>query len=256
MDRQSRRGTTKAFLRDGRAASATTVVACVGDSITEGVGSADWVAMLRDRVGSQSVQVVNAGVAGDLSANVLRRLDTVIQCDPDVITLMIGTNDVAAEYFGSVGRFFLKLKGIRQAPTIKWYSENVSSILQRLRSETHARIAVIEIPMLGEDLTSEMNDCVNRYNDALHAIAEKQGISCLPLHKRLVDLLPPGQKPPPYRATVGLMLKVQLQHAVLHRRWDDIGARNGLDLLTDHTHLGERAAEVAAEVVAEFVVTS
>ena len=119
MDRNSRRGTTKAYLRDGRAPSTTTVVACVGDSITEGVGSADWVAMLRARIGSEGVQVVNAGLAGDLSANVLRRLGPVIQCDPDIITLMIGSNDVAAESFSSVGRFFLRLKGIRRAPTME-----------------------------------------------------------------------------------------------------------------------------------------
>jgi lysophospholipase L1-like esterase len=256
MDRHSRRGTTKAFLRDGRAPGATTIVACVGDSITEGVGSADWVAMLRDRVRSHDVQVINAGVAGDLAWNVLRRLDAVIECDPDIVTLMVGTNDVAAGYFSSVSRLFWRLKGIRQTPTIDWYVENVSAILRQLRSETHARIAIIEIPMLGEDLTSEKNGRVNRYNDALHTMAEEHGVTYLPLHDRLVDLLEPDRVPPPYQGSVGLVLKVQLQHHVLHRSWDDVGARNGLVLLTDHTHLGERAAELVAELVAEFIVAT
>jgi hypothetical protein len=91
-------------------------VACVGDSITEGVGSADWVAMLRDRVGPQDVQVVNAGVAGDLAWNVLQRLDAVIQCEPDMVSLMVGTNDVALEPKSSMNRFVLRMKGVRQAP--------------------------------------------------------------------------------------------------------------------------------------------
>jgi lysophospholipase L1-like esterase len=254
MDRDSRRGTIKAFLRDGGSPRASSVVACVGDSITEGVGSADWVAMLRERVGSEGVQVVNAGVAGDLSANVLRRLDAVIQCDPDIITLMIGTNDVAAEFFSSFSRFILRLKGIRQTPTLDWYEQNVSSILRRLRTETRARIAVIEIPMLGEDLTSEINGRVDRYNEALRSIAEAEGVRCIPLHERLVELLPPGHEPPPYKASVGLIIKVQLQHHVIHRSWDDISSRNGLILLTDHTHLGERAAGAVADSVAGFVV--
>jgi lysophospholipase L1-like esterase len=256
MNRDSRRGTTKAFLRDGRSPSASSVVACVGDSITEGVGSADWVARLRDKVGSEGFQVVNAGVAGDLSANVLRRLDPVIQCDPDIITLMIGSNDVAAEYFSSVTRLLLRLKGIKQTPTVEWYSQNVTSILQRLRTETHARIAVIEIPMLGEDLTSEINGRVDRYNEALRWIAKEEGVRCIPLHEELVKLLPSGHVPPPYKATVGLILKVQLQYHALHRSWDDIGSRNGFVLLTDHTHLGERAAGVAAKSVADFVLAS
>ena len=110
--------------------------------------------------------------------------------------------------------------------------------------------------MLGEDLTSEMNRRVDRYNHALHTIAEEQGVTCLPLHRRLVDLLPPGHVPPPYHATAGLTIKVQLQHHLLHRSWDDIGARNGLVLLTDHTHLGERAADLTAEIVAEFVMAT
>jgi lysophospholipase L1-like esterase len=212
--------------------------------------------MLLDKVGSEGFQVVNAGVAGDLSANVLRRVDPVIQCDPDIITLMIGSNDVAAEFFSSFSRLLLRLKGIKQLPTVEWYAENVSSILRRLQAETHARIAVIEIPMLGEDLASEINGRVDKYNEVLRSTAEAEGVRCIPLHEQLVELLPSRHMPPPYRASIGLIIKVQLQHHVLHRSWDDIGSRNGLVLLTDHTHLGERAAGVAAESVADFVTAT
>ena len=256
MDRDSRRGTTKAFLRDGRAPGAQTVVACVGDSITEGVGSADWVAMLRERVGAADVQVVNAGVAGDLAWNVLRRLDAVIQCDPDIVTLMVGTNDVALEPKSSMNRFVLRIKGVRRAPTLEWYVESVSAVLGRLLSETHAKIAVIEIPMLGEDLGSETNKRVKAYNDALRTVAAEYGVNWLPLHDQLVELLPPDHVPPRYQAKAGPMMKAQFQHHVRHRSWDAAAARNGLILLSDHTHLGERAAAVVADLVAEFVTAS
>jgi hypothetical protein len=159
-------------------------VACVGDSITEGVGSADWVAMLRDRVGPQDVQVVNAGVAGDLAWNVLQRLDAVIQCEPDMVSLMVGTNDVALEPKSSMNRFVLRMKGVRQAP-------------------------------------------------AGGATATQS-------------------RPARYQAKGGPMMKAQFQHHVLHRS-DAASARNGLVLLSDHTHLGERAAQVVADLVAEFV---
>ena len=94
MDRHSRKGTTKAFLHDGPEPGTTSLMVCVGDSITEGVGSADWVAMLRTRLGGD-VQIVNDGIAGDLSWNALQRLDAAIQCEPEVVILLIGTNDVA-----------------------------------------------------------------------------------------------------------------------------------------------------------------
>jgi lysophospholipase L1-like esterase len=248
-----RLGTTKAFLRDGRTPDVTTVLACVGDSITEGVGSADWVAMLRERVRSHGVQIVNAGVAGDLAWNVLQRLDSVIECDPDLVTLMVGTNDVAHVPMSAINRFTLRMKGIRRTPTLEWYVENVSAILRRLRAETHAHIAVIEIPMLGEDLNSETNQRVNRYNEALHLVAAELDVSCLSLHDRLAKLLPPAHIAPPYQMKVGPTLAAQLEHHVLRRSWDDIGAGNGLALLSDHTHLGERAARVVADLVAEFV---
>jgi acyl-CoA thioesterase I len=228
-------------------------VVCVGDSITEGVGSADWVEMLRERVGERGVHAVNAGVAGDLAWNVLQRIDTVIQCDPDIVTLMVGTNDVALAPVSSMSRFTLRMKGIRQTPTLEWFTENVSAILRRLRSETHARIAIIEIPMLGEDLNSKTNERVDKYNEALHLIAAEQAIECLPLHDHLVELLPPGHVSPPYEVKIGLTLKSQLQHHVLRRNWDAVSASNGLALLTDHTHLGERAAQVVADLVADFV---
>ena len=141
MDRHSRRGATKAYLREGRAPGARNVVVCVGDSITEGVSSADWVAMLRERGGAQGVQVVNAGVAGDLAWNVLQRLDSVVRCDPDTVTVMVGTNDVALEPQSAMGRLTLRMKGVRLVPTLERFVENVSVILRRLRSDTHAKVA-------------------------------------------------------------------------------------------------------------------
>ncbi len=256
MDRHSRRGTTTAFLREGRAPSVKSVVACVGDSITEGVGSADWVAMLRDLVRTQNIQVVNAGVAGDLAWNVLQRIDTVIRCDPDIVTLMVGTNDVALEPMSSFNRWTLRMKGIRRtSPNLDWFIANVSEIVRRLRTETHARIAIIEIPMLGEDLDSSTNERVNRYNGALHTIAAEWKLDCLPLHDRLVELLPPGHRPPPYEVKIVLTMKAQLQHHVLRHTWDAVGSSNGLAILTDHVHLGERAAYVVADLTFNFVNT-
>lgn len=242
----------KGFLRDGRAPDTTKVLLCVGDSITEGVGSADWVAKVRERVGGQGTQVVNAGVAGDLSWNVLQRLDAVIQCDPDTVVLLVGTNDVAALSFSPLARFLLRLKGVRREPTLTWYLENVAEIFRRLQTETHAQLAVLEIPMTGEDLASPTNACISRYNAALREVALEFGVECLPLYERLAALLPPDHSPSPYTAKIGPVVKAQVQRHVLRREWEDIATSNGLALLVDHTHLGERAAEVVADLAVDF----
>ena len=71
-------------------------VACVGDSLTAGQVSVDYVKMLAARDLGRSLRFTNAGVNGDLAFNVLRRLDSVIDLQPDAITVLIGTNDANA----------------------------------------------------------------------------------------------------------------------------------------------------------------
>ena len=64
----------------------STVIAFVGDSLT---AAGDWAAWFPDD------QVVNLGVGGDTSDDLLARLDDVIAADPDVVVVLIGTNDLA-----------------------------------------------------------------------------------------------------------------------------------------------------------------
>lgn len=59
----------------------------LGDSITQG---GDWASWFPDD------EVVNLGVGGDTTADVLARLDAVVESAPDSILLLIGTNDFGA----------------------------------------------------------------------------------------------------------------------------------------------------------------
>ena len=107
--------------------------------------------------------------------------------------------------------------------------------------------------MIGEDLTSGINRRVDAYNQALRRVAAAHAVECLPLHDRLTTLLPAAHNPPPYRGRVGPMIRASLSHNVLHRSWDRISAANGLAALTDHVHLNDRAAALAAALVEEFI---
>jgi len=85
---------------------------------------------------------------------------------------------------------YWRLQHIPQASALGWYTECVDEILTRLQSQTSARIAVLDIPMIGEDLTSDINRRVDSYNQALRRIAAAHAAQCLPLHDRLASLLP------------------------------------------------------------------
>ncbi len=49
------------------------------------------------------------------------------------------------------------------------------------------------------------------------------------------------------------MIRASMSHNILHRSWDRISAANGLTALTDHVHLNDRAAAVAADLVWDFI---
>lgn len=80
-----------AFLRTGRRPQTKRLVACAGDSITRGQSSANWVDILQRRFAADGYQFVNAGIDGDPAWNVLQRIDDVVHCQPDAVTLQVGT---------------------------------------------------------------------------------------------------------------------------------------------------------------------
>lgn len=89
----------------------TYVIACVGDSITEGVGSTNstyhsYPAQLQNMLGS-SYKVINCGASGttllkDNTAPCYRRqsrFSASRKCNPDIVIIMLGTNDSKPTYW-------------------------------------------------------------------------------------------------------------------------------------------------------------
>jgi lysophospholipase L1-like esterase len=85
------------------------LVLFLGDSITAG---GDWAQFLPGE------RVLNLGIGGDTSDGVLARLDEVVSAAPDVIVLLIGTND-----FGN------------QRSSVEHVVRNVETILVNLRRD-------------------------------------------------------------------------------------------------------------------------
>lgn len=242
-----------AFLRRGRAPATRTLVVCAGDSITHGVMSADYLALLRAQLGGDGYGFVNAGVNGNLAWNVAQRLDDVVACRPDVVTLLVGTNDVLATLGPEWESMYRRQQHIPATPSLAWYVENVREIIGRLQTETGARLAILDLPPLGEDLASEINGRIRQYNEALRAVAEASGIPVLPLHDRLVELLPDDHRPPPFEGRRNLMGSALVRRLVRRQAWDQISDAHGLALLTDHLHLNDRAAAVLADLIASWL---
>ena len=228
------------------------LVVCAGASVTQGRMSAPYVDLLEARLGGR-FQFANAGRNGDLAYNLRQRLDPVVALRPSVVVLQIGTNDVNASLDPRVARRYQSAKGLPVLPDRAFYRENLLGIVQRLRRDTTARIAVLSLPLLGEDLDSHFNERVRSYDVVVREVAASEAVTYLPLHETMeaaLRALPPARSRTPANRMVGY---AQAQHFLLGRSFDQIGERYGYRLLSDGIHLNSRGAAVVADVVESYL---
>jgi acyl-CoA thioesterase I len=243
-NRSGKASRPRQFRKHGRPPGTLTLVVAIGDSITDGRISANYVDMLARRLGGSGYAFVNSGVSGDLAFNVDLRLEhDVIAFDPDVVTVLVGTNDVAAHISDEWMQGYLKSKKPTQQPSLAWYRELVERIVDRLHESTHARILLIEIPILGERADSVDNNRVREYNGALREIARAKNVEVVPLFQRLLDALPTTPAPE-FDGTKRLMGRAAAQRFLLRRSFDTIAGHANLTVLTDHIHLSEKGAAI------------
>jgi lysophospholipase L1-like esterase len=231
------------------------VVVCAGDSITHGNTGANFVAMLAQQ--RPDLQFFNAGRNADLTYTLLNRLDDVIGMRPDVVTVLIGTNDVQAtmgqdklEVYRQIGRIAPDV-----VPTFESFQANYQTIIRRLRSETHARIAVASLPIIGEDLAHEANRRADRYSLFIRELAEAEQLTYLPVREAMTAYLRAHKPtcPPKYdydQARLLLTYSVA-RHYLLGQSWDKICHSHGNQLTQDMLHFNSVGAGLIAGEVAK-----
>jgi lysophospholipase L1-like esterase len=233
-------------------------VVSVGCSITRGQVSVDYVELLRQRFRAQPYSFTNRGVNYDLAYNVLNRLDQVIADDPDVVTVLVGTNDANSTLGESNRRLVTWLKRLPTRPTADWYRENLTAIVHQLRQRTHARIALLSLPVIGEELDSTPIRRAREYSAIVREVATANDVAYLPLYERQTEHLrahnhAPGTR---YRAGLSLSSTASIQHFMLRRSFDTIAVRRGLQLTTDTIHQNSRGASLIADVIEEHLTTA
>jgi acyl-CoA thioesterase I len=240
------------FLSRARGSGASRVVVCTGDSITQGVHSGNWLRLLDDELAPRGHVCVNAGWSGYLSCTLLREIDAVIDCRPDVVTVMIGTNDVMASMHEAWRASYARQEP-PAPPTIETYRTWLGEIVRRLVTETSAKVALIELPPIGEDLDGLHNEQVRAFNAVIREVAVRYAVEVLPLNARLSELIAAHSTADPFDGTMREIRSALLQRLLLRRRWDKISARAGRVVLTDNIHLNDRAAREVAALVRGFV---
>lgn len=100
---------------------------------------------------SNIIKVINQGVSGNTSSDVLQRIDTALRSKPNLVVLMIGTNDVS-----------------RSRPYSN-YSSNLTYIIGRIKN-SGAKVLLMSPPPRGVDVIATPDYFKNDRNDTIAAI--------------------------------------------------------------------------------------
>jgi lysophospholipase L1-like esterase len=235
-----------------------TVVSVLGDSLTQGWVSANFVQMVEQRLKSRRYRFQNAGVGGDFMYNLRTRLGPVIDSCPRRVIVLAGTNDAQHRLLDRSVRLSIeRQKQLPESPGLRWFRDNLLGLIQALQQHTLAQIAVCSIPPLGEDLTATPNELVRTYNTAIAAATEETGVSYLPVFEEMDRYLNQrhARLGSPYTGP-NLIPDSMWNRFVLRKDWDTIGAANGFLLHTDGIHLNQRGAGIIAGLIEDWLETT
>ena len=237
-------------------AQKSNVAVCVGDSITHGTVSCNYVDILSGRYRLRGYTFVNAGINSELAYNVVQRADGIMACNPAVITILIGTNDAAASLSSGNQKRYTKDMNLPRLPDRGWYRENLQLLIQKFKTGTRARIAVFSLPPIGEARESVAYKRAQEYSALVKEVALSEKVTYLPLNERMDEIIAKrGMKNTPvYNENMYLMFKGIVQHYLLGLSYDEIASSNNYFLITDTLHLNCVGAALMADMVEDFVM--
>lgn len=159
--------------------STSLVYAALGDSLTSGVGAEKYqesypylVAQKLSQRKNSQIDLKTFSYPGARTNDLIRDLlDPAIATKPDIVTLLIGTNDV----HGNVG--------------LESFGKNYEYILERLTKEAHAKIYIINLPNIGADelmlppYNYYFKKRTQAYNKIIKSLAEKYNLHYIDLNE-------------------------------------------------------------------------
>lgn len=235
------------------------VVICLGDSLTRGNRSFDYVDLLGRRLEPSGYTVLNAGTNGALAWNLLQRVDRVIACEPAWVVLMVGTHDARGSENKREGARYARRMKLPQGPDESFFRTSFSELLDRLSSGCRSRVVLLTLPPLGERGGAPIDRYVERFNEFIEEQAAERGLDLLPVGRVLRErlLAHPSETAPIYGASASNSMGIR---ALIHRYllgwdWNRISTRHEMRLLTDMIHFNGLAGEIVVEQVEHLIRT-
>jgi lysophospholipase L1-like esterase len=232
-------------------------VICLGESLTKGEVSYNWVGSLQSRPQNTGIQFINLGVGGDHSYNALQRLPKVIQYHPDKVVILIGAGDIISTLSATREWVFRTWKRIPQKHSLKWCDENIQQIIKKLKTETTAKIALCSLPLAGEDPDSEINKRVKESSIFIKQIADEENLYYVPFYESMYErvVASPGRDfNSNFLFDFLSQCRAAFQILVLHKNnLDEIGQKAGWRFHTDGLHLNSQGGRLLEDLVQKFI---
>ena len=231
------------------------VLVCFGDSNTHGNVSYNWVNDLSSQL--TDYQVFNAGINSDLTYTLLQRIDDVIACKPNFITILIGTNDVNSTMGKIMEKRYQDLGRVSKdiSPNFEDFKKNYIKIIRLLKAKSQAKIAVMSLPVLGEDLAHEANQKADKYSEFVKQLATDEQLIYLPVREKQKEFLQNNPQPlkHTFEETYKLLNFSVINYYLLGKNWDEISTKHGFQLTPDNLHQNSIAGGMIRDLVKDAI---
>ncbi len=231
------------------------VLVCFGDSNTHGNVSYNWVNDLSSQL--TDYQVFNAGINSDLTYTLLQRIDDVIACKPNFITILIGTNDVNSTMGKIMEKRYQDLGRVSKdiSPNFEDFKKNYIEIIRQLKTKTQAKIAVMSLPVISEDLTHEANQKADKYSEFVKQLATDEQLIYLPVREKQKEFLQNNPQPlkHTFEETYKLLNFSVINYYLLSKNWDEISTKHGFQLTPDNLHQNSIAGGMIRDLVKDAI---
>jgi lysophospholipase L1-like esterase len=174
----------KVYIMNENSTSSSIMYAALGDSLTTGAGVNNHNETFPYKIAEQlasngdKVTLKNFSYPGAKTQDLINDLlDKAIASQPDVVTLLIGVND------------------IHNHISLNQFQTNYKYILDRLTKETTAKIYVINIPLIGSNtailppLDLYFNSQTEKFNNVIKELAGEYDLKYIDLYSPTKDLL-------------------------------------------------------------------
>ena len=128
--------------------------------------------------------IENRGIGGDTTRDLIARWETdCIALKPDIVSLMIGINDLWYKY----GQSYQSQQ--KHVPADE-YEENMRLLLARTKQQCHSQLILMEPYMFCDDPNDLMLNQLSTYLDIVHRLANEFDAVLVPVHNNYMNLNP------------------------------------------------------------------